>query len=386
MDQSKVYFPNLNGLRFFAALMVIIHHIEQDKLFLHFPSFWAQTAVTHNWYLEFPFIFIIGKLGVVLFFVLSGFLITYLLLTEESIYSVINIRKFYIRRILRIWPLYFLIFIISYLILPHIHASLIPGYGKDVIYQDLGIKVILFVFFLPNVAVSLYSFIPYTSHIWSIGAEEQYYVLWPMFFRFIKTNRVLKMGLLVLLYMFITKVLHSPKSDFLPYKFTISIFWNELFCIDCMVIGSIFAALLSQKSMLLQYLMNKYFFYGIIILTVFFIAIGFGIPLYTFEFYALLFGIIILNFAANKKIRISLENRVFDYLGKISFGLYMYHYLCIPFCIKIVNHFNIFNNVTVYLFSISSTIIIASLSHYYFERPFIKLKARFSNIRSGNSI
>ena len=98
---KKVYFPNINGLRFIAALLVIIHHTEQIKDILGLSNYWST-----------PIIRSIGGLGVLLFFVLSGFLITFLLLDEESTTGTISIKKFYIRRILRIWPLYYLILIL----------------------------------------------------------------------------------------------------------------------------------------------------------------------------------------------------------------------------------------------------------------------------------
>ena len=95
MKKQKIYFPNLNGLRFIAAFLVIIHHVEQIKSISKIENFWGAI----------PFIGIIGKLGVILFFVLSGFLITYLLLAEENTFKKISIKKFYMRRILRIWPI-----------------------------------------------------------------------------------------------------------------------------------------------------------------------------------------------------------------------------------------------------------------------------------------
>jgi peptidoglycan/LPS O-acetylase OafA/YrhL len=83
MNKPNIYFPNLNGLRFLAALLVIIHHIEQLK------SIWGL-----NNYFRYPhFVGIIGKLGVVLFFVLSGFLITYLLLAEEHGNNTISLKN-----------------------------------------------------------------------------------------------------------------------------------------------------------------------------------------------------------------------------------------------------------------------------------------------------
>ena len=68
-----LHFPNLNALRAIAALLVLIHHIEQFKNVFKLDNYW-----------NIPFIQVIGKLGVVLFFFLSGFLITYLLMNEEK--------------------------------------------------------------------------------------------------------------------------------------------------------------------------------------------------------------------------------------------------------------------------------------------------------------
>ena len=97
---KQVFFPNLNGLRFVAASLVMICHIEQ----------WKGLNGLHRSLL--PFFDKIGSLGVTLFFVLSGFLITYLLLTEKQDKGTINVKKFYLRRVFRIWPLYYLIIII----------------------------------------------------------------------------------------------------------------------------------------------------------------------------------------------------------------------------------------------------------------------------------
>src|SRR5688572_30760956 len=101
MAQAKVFFKGLNGLRFFAALAVIITHVELMKGVFGLPSYWQE-----------PFFFDLGGLGVYFFFVLSGFLITYLLLVERRQIGRISIKKFYVRRILRIWPLYYFIMVL----------------------------------------------------------------------------------------------------------------------------------------------------------------------------------------------------------------------------------------------------------------------------------
>ena len=81
---KKVYFPSFNGIRFIAALSVIIYHIEQTKMMYKFDN-----------YFDIPFMHIMGKLGVILFFVLSGFLITYLLMQERKETNTISIKDFY---------------------------------------------------------------------------------------------------------------------------------------------------------------------------------------------------------------------------------------------------------------------------------------------------
>lgn len=373
MIRQKIYFPNLNGLRFIAAFLVIIHHIEQLKSISKIDSYWGLI----------PFVDIIGKLGVILFFVLSGFLITYLLLAEEHIYKKISVRKFYIRRILRIWPLYFLIIILALFVLPNFSIFTLPGFGKDVVYKHLLWKIILFAIFFPNLVLAFLGVVPYASHTWSIGTEEQYYLVWPVLLRFFKKHRVALMFFIIFAYVFIAEILSTNYFDFLPYKYVIVGFWST-FNIDCMAIGGFFAILLYKKSKYLKLFMNKYLFYFSIVFVLFLMIKGINIPKIHNEFYSLFFGIIILNFAANDKINISLENKVFNYLGNISYGLYMYHPIGIMLSIYLTISINSTTNWLIYPLSLLVTILIASISYRYYESIFLKLKIKFSNIISGN--
>ena len=101
--KTHVYFPNLNGLRFIAAFLVILSHLE-----------WIKMTEGMENYASAPFIKNLGSLGVSLFFVLSGFLISYLLLQEKKDTGDISIKNFYVRRILRIWPLYYITVILAF--------------------------------------------------------------------------------------------------------------------------------------------------------------------------------------------------------------------------------------------------------------------------------
>src|SRR4051812_27122652 len=103
------YFRGLKFIRFFAASLVLVNHIEQYKFTLGLNSYWNFGTINY-----------LGDKGVSIFFVLSGFLITFLLLKEREQLNTINIKYFYLRRILRIWPLYFIILIFSFFVFPQI--------------------------------------------------------------------------------------------------------------------------------------------------------------------------------------------------------------------------------------------------------------------------
>jgi peptidoglycan/LPS O-acetylase OafA/YrhL len=383
-NADRVYFPNLNGLRFIAALMVIIHHIEQFKSIYSLPNNFSSTTIQ-----------IFGELGVVLFFVLSGFLITYLLLEEENKTGSILIRSFYVRRILRIWPLYFLIVILALLVLPNIPMFVVPGYDQAEIYTDLPGKIFLYLFFLPNLVSPLFGIVPYASLTWSIGTEEQFYLTWPVLLKNIKKYRLVLMFLILFGYLLVARALYSSRTDFLPFKYELTAFWS-IFNIDCMAIGGFFALLLHAKNSLLKFFQNKYLFYFALGFTSILLYRGIYFPILTVndikfeylykEFYALWFGIIILNFASNREILIRLESKILRYLGKISYGLYMYHPICIVLALNIALFFKQTSDWMLYPLSLLTVILLAGTSYKYFETYFLRFKEKFSSVVSGESV
>jgi peptidoglycan/LPS O-acetylase OafA/YrhL len=120
--------------------------------------------------------------------------------------------------------------------------------------------------------------------------------------------------------------------------------------------------------------------------TLYLIGIGFRLKEYHYEFYALFFGILIVNFACNSNRIFSMENTVFNYFGKISYGLYMYHPIVIVLAIKVFLFFEIQNNlILLYLLVFSFTILFSSLSYRYFESVFINKKRKYTQVVSGDS-
>lgn len=382
-DIRNVYFPNLNGVRFIAAMMVVVHHIEQTKRTFGYPSLYKDNIHGTN----------LGGLGVTLFFVLSGFLITYLLLEEKKTYGTIYLKQFYIRRILRIWPLYYLIIILSFWLAPNFFGEFMIFDFKQILYVDYYEKLFLYVFFAPNIAFITTYPVLFAAQAWSIGVEEQFYAIWPFLLKIFKRPIIIMLMIIVfftVINFYMQKMIDSTggyyKSNYRLYR--------DFFLvtrIDCMSVGGVFAYLAWSKNKITKYLEGYAFQLLVYIAVVVFsyretVFYGFGhLP------YSILFGAAIYNLAVNDKTLVSLENRLFDYGGKISYGIYMYQPIGIVITFVLYEKFfyagsNIQNNIFLYLFSIIITLSISAISYCFFERYFLKKKVSFSKIVSGDNV
>lgn len=380
MESKKIYFPGLNGLRFWAAFLVILHHVEQFKLWQGMPNLFRNTTVEA-----------VGHQGVSLFFVLSGFLITYLLLAEYEKTHHIAVKNFYIRRILRIWPLYYLIMIIGFFILPHFIN--IGPVGQ--LHEHFTLKVLLFMFMLPNVLRVTEAPIVGANQAWSVGVEEQFYIVWPLLIRtfrkvllkFLIIFIVLKFAVTVFMAVSLDHFL-SPDYQYMMYFRTIQRFW-DLLQIEQMSFGAIGAyVLFYKKEKILKLIYHPatqiLMAVGIVfILTVRFKFIGQTL------FDALLFTILIINVSTNKNFVLKLENRFYSYLGNISYGIYMFHTLCIAVVLTLLQKTSLYEsnpavfNAILYVGSVVMTIVVAGLSYKYFESFFLKLKEKFMIVMSS---
>lgn len=346
------HLKGLDTLRAIAALIVVWSHIELIK---------EWNGISRINFFLFPN----AHYSVTLFFVLSGFLITYLLIREIEKYKTLSFRKFYIRRILRIWPLYYLIIFLSYFL-----------FSTEIPERTIFFCLTIF----PNVPPALLSSWPNSPQIWSIGVEEQFYLFWPfavvVFLRkgFFKYCIIFIVICTIFPYLFNFINEHTFHNEKL-YSFVQKFFYQTKF--NCMAYGGLLGFLLAKKNALIRIFQNKLISIASIVIpmSVWFIDLKFW--MFSDEVYAVMFGFTILSVVSNPFFNI--DNVVTKFLGKISYGIYMYHWLIILLVIRLtsslINHS--MYNIYVYMLSFGLTIIISWFSYITYERFFLNLKKKF---------
>lgn len=164
-------------VRALSAFSVVIHHVEQAKAILGLPGIWLA-----------PWIQSLGTGGVDVFFGLSGYVITQSLLGDRGARARDFLGRFYLRRGLRILPLYVALVALAFSPLPWLMAGVGSEVGsvlaaalrpRDERYGEL---LTLHLLGLPNAALAAFGGVPFATHLWSVGAEMQFYLIWPLCF------------------------------------------------------------------------------------------------------------------------------------------------------------------------------------------------------------
>ncbi len=372
---KRPHFKNLDGLRFLAALSVFVFHIVSELKVI------APEQTKGHFYQLLTFITSKGTLGVNFFFVLSGFLITYLILFEIKNKGSFNLKYFLIRRALRIWPLYYLIVLIGFVIFPLIF--------KDYHTQH---HLINYVFFLVNFDEIYYGVndsINFLASPWSVAVEEQFYLFWGILFLMLSTiiYKHKKGGLIfkfIILFLFILSLMFrwvNIDEYRMIYYHTLSVMPDIL---TGAVLGYLFVSnhpiiiqlkRFSKPKILLVYLIG-----GLIIIFKTKIFMGEWL---VFERYiiALFFAFVIIEQISFKHSFYKIENiKGTAFLGKISYGIYMYHLVVIYLLERLID-FNLFSDaISIILFIVLSlvfTFFVSLASYKWFEQPFLSLKTRF---------
>ncbi|MEP6927091.1 MAG: acyltransferase [Ginsengibacter sp.] len=366
---KAIYLPGLNGLRAIAALAVVVSHVTLalDQFGLNNKIF--GTDIDGN-----PKGLDLAGNGVTIFFTLSGFLITFLLLKEKEI-SHLKIKNFYVRRVLRIWPLYYLYFL----------ACIVTAFIFGITFEKSSIP--FYIFLAANVPFIIGKTLPFLAHYWSLGVEEQFYLFFPQLAK--QSNRRLFkiVSLLIVFFLslkFVFWILKRKYGFELPFL-AITVTRFHIMLIG--VAGAILYYNKNQKFLLLAtHKAIQIFSWSCMLL----IAINkFHIAsVLDTELISILSVFLIIGQITKKNHIINLENKFFDFIGKISYGVYVLHPLLIFYFGKLFGRFNsdsLFNYITIYFLLISITIIIAYISYEFYEKSFLKLKSKFTTVKSSNT-
>jgi len=379
--KEKIYFPNLDALRFIMAMIVVIIHTEQLK-FNHGGESLKWVAYFEHW----------GNIDVSVFFVLSGFLITFLLLKEKQAKGSINLKDYYIRRTLKIWPLYYTVMILAIFVLPLLASGFYGNYSRG-LQDHFWTSFIGVVFFLPSFLVSSGRLPESIGPSWTVRVEEAFYLFWPVIIRkskrFVRTCCIIIVAVLairgipvLLKFIYSNDPVNVIRIDELA-KLLLE------YRVSCMAIGGIAAYLLIENNeKILNWLFRKDVQIIVYTLSALLLLLRVVIPVGNQEFYSVLAAFLILNLAANPASVIRISSKWMAYLGSLSYGLYMYHPIMRILSLEAIKC--LFNKdiagwkmeVLYFGFTIGSTILISMLSYKLLEGPFLKLKKRFSFIIS----
>lgn len=354
--KNKKLFGGLDGLRFISIIAVVWHHSVVDIEWFKIGS--------------------AGFLGVDLFFVISGFLIVTLLLRERDKTGTISLKNFYIRRSLRIFPIYYgLILGLAFI---YYFFKTDSAFGQQLISE------------LPIYLLYLANFFPVIFGIvWSLASEEQFYLLWP----FLEKHFSKFIMLLLFIAILINQVINFyrvPLFDSLgvPHLSELNIMQATFTPI---LLGVLIAHWLHQEThtkWLLPLIDKKYssslwflVLLGIITFSPSDIA---GLPRLTIQIaMCLLVASTVLT--ENHYLNYLLKFKPFARVGAISYGIYLFHIHCIGFTKAVLSKIHIDNQFLIFLASMLVTVIVAEISFRLFEMPFLKLKSKFSAVHQKHT-
>ncbi|WP_221390601.1 acyltransferase [Dyadobacter sp. NIV53] len=362
MQKQTEYISQLDGLRAIAIALVIVFH--------WFPEGEGINIIAN------------GPLGVTLFFVLSGFLITRILLSSRNYLQshgfASTYKTFMIRRILRIFPLYYLTLLIIWLVK---YIAFIPQ-----VSTELYTHPFYYVLYLSNFLIErLHNWSDVLSPFWSLAVEEQFYILWPIILLSVKQQYLKSVIILIIVMGIISRGILAV------YGYEEGVLMPT--CLDAFGLGALWAYILFYNESPQKFLkiLNILAVAGFALFV--FICLDKGNSLLKTLFFRTSMSMFCLYFVANASYAGGfktffgkiLNNAGLKYIGKISYGLYVYHMLVpallLPFVDKLMNRFFhttfLLNDSSVKVISLIMLIVVASLSWYLFESPFNGLKRYF---------
>jgi peptidoglycan/LPS O-acetylase OafA/YrhL len=364
MSEGKFYRPELDALRFVAFFLVFCNHGLPSRAGYHAAGLpaWLWRPLDG--------LKMGGSYGVDLFFLLSAYLITEILLREHRRTSTIDVRAFWVRRILRIWPLYFLFLAAAYWVVPLFYPQNFPGH-----------MAFAYATFWGNfVAATLPSVATVAGILWSVSIEEQFYLCWPL---------VLRVGVRWIVPICVALLVVSNVTRFVLLSDPIdpeSLWYNTFTRLDPIAVGALLASLLAGRTLALRRSTRLGFVTSALVLLVLsgmYLKQIDKLDLLAYPVASVAALLALLGFlGADWRTPPALL-----YLGRISYGLYVFHILAITIVRSAVDLGGGFREWAVeFPIALLMTIGLASISYRWVETPFLRIKERFSMDRGPTPV
>lgn len=388
---ERIYYPQLDGLRFVAFLLVYLFHggvpefsgwvngLVRGAAGLVGASGWERVDWGHA-------IRANGWVGVQLFFILSGYLITMLLLREEDRFGRVDLRAFWVRRILRIWPLYYLVVFLGFFVLAWVQGPLrYEGYADGQLRRHLP----AFLLFLGNWSMGLFGpvWTDALSVLWSVCVEEQFYLLCPLLIAWVP-RRARAAVVMAMMAGAVYGRYRMARANVNPLLFQ----YSTITQLDTLLSGVLLALAFhrwppgERAARWAGGLQWPLWAAVLWLLTRPSLAHG-SVEGKTWGFVGLWLcgvGVVALIVVRRGWPHRLLAHRWFVWLGRVSYGLYMYHEITLMVGRRTSEWIGWFPNqeILTTIGCLALTIATAGVSYYYFERPFLRWKRSWTRVPS----
>ena len=367
-DSHKIkYFKELNALRFIGFVGIFFGHVFFSNDIEIVNSKIYSTLYSYGK--------ILGFISIDSFFVLSSFLITWKGLEELKVTKKFQLKNFLIRRSLRIWPLYFLVILLGFLI----------EFTKSYFTQDISSLPSFwsFILFILNFDIikNGYEFLFFMVFMWSISVEEQFYIFWALVLKWFQ-NHLLKISFLIILISIIFRIYFINDSLNLNFH-TVSALGN-------FGVGALAAIAAFNNSILITKI-RDFSKTQIVIIYLISLIIFIAIPslqnhdlfiVIQRVLFSFVFAFIILEQTYSQQSIFKLSRiKYFNFFGKISYGLYCYHGIMITIVLKFSDYFSKSLFTSIFIFPtliFCGTLLFSHLSYKFFESKILKLKTKYT--------
>lgn len=356
--KKGIHYPSLDGLRGLAVLLVFVFHT-----------------------MSYVQIFRLGWIGVDLFFVLSGFLITGILVDSKDKPG--YYKNFISRRALRIFPLYFFFIILILIVLPAIFPAIFTG--LDYYKQHQGWYWLYISNWLPLSTASGTSTL--LDHLWSLSIEEQFYIFWPFIVLIASAKNLIRISLVLISgAVFIRYFGSSLLGNVRVFEY-----YNTFARVDSLLIGALVALLYRMKPIVLIKLALPLLLVSTLIIFIIIIMrkkLDFANLIDSFSLWDVFFAAVLV-FAISQRnnwLKSILNTKILKFFGKYSYGIYVYHQPVYKLMFdKVIGpykvHFTYLPG-TATAICLILTILTALLSYNILEKPFLQLKVYFEPARN----